>query len=111
MEPFEIMMSESQERMLAVVQAGREAEVAAIFEKWGAHARVLGRVTDDGILRVRVREQVVAEMTAQSLADAPLYHLPFEEPSYLAEKHAFNFASIAEPQNYSEVLLRLLQVA
>jgi phosphoribosylformylglycinamidine synthase len=92
MEPFEIMMSESQERMLAVVQAGREAEVAAIFEKWGAHARVLGRVTDDGILRVRVREQVVAEMTAQSLADAPLYHLPFEEPSYLAEKHAFNFA-------------------
>jgi phosphoribosylformylglycinamidine synthase len=61
MEPFEIMMSESQERMLAVVQAGREAEVAAIFEKWGAHARVLGRVTDDGILRVRVREQVVAE--------------------------------------------------
>ncbi|HEX8236490.1 MAG TPA: phosphoribosylformylglycinamidine synthase subunit PurL [Abditibacteriaceae bacterium] len=109
MEPFEIMMSESQERMLAVVQAGREAEVATIFEKWGAHARVLGRVTDDGILRVRVREQVVAEMTAQSLADAPLYHLPFEEPSYLAQKHAFNFASIAEPQNYSEVLLRLLQ--
>jgi phosphoribosylformylglycinamidine synthase len=92
-----------------VVQAGREAEVAAIFEKWGAHARVLGRVTDDGILRVRVREQVVAEMTAQSLADAPLYDLPHEEPSYLAEKHAFNFASVAEPQNYNDVLLRLLQ--
>ncbi|HEX8832781.1 MAG TPA: AIR synthase-related protein, partial [Abditibacteriaceae bacterium] len=79
MEAYEIMMSESQERMLAVVEAGREAEVAEIFQRWGAHAVVLGRVTDDGILRVRVGDQVVAEMTAQSLADAPLYDLPWEE--------------------------------
>ncbi len=109
MEPFEIMMSESQERMLAVVQAGREAEVAQIFQKWGLHAAVLGRVTDDGLLRVRVREQVVAEMPAQSLADAPLYELPAEEPKGLAEKHAFNFSAVAEPQNYHQALLRLLQ--
>ena len=108
MEAFEIMMSESQERMLAVVQAGREAEVAAIFRRWGAHARVLGRVTEDGILRVSHGGQVVAEMTASSLADAPLYHLPAEEPKYLRELHDFDFKTIAVPTNASEVLLRLL---
>jgi phosphoribosylformylglycinamidine synthase II len=109
MEPFEIMMSESQERMLAVVQAGREAEVAAIFRRWGLNAAVLGQVTADGILRVRVREQVVGEMPAQSLADAPLYNLPAEEPKYLKEKHAFDFGTIAEPADYRAVLMRLLQ--
>jgi phosphoribosylformylglycinamidine synthase len=108
MEPFEIMMSESQERMLAVVQAGREAEVAAIFEKWGAHARVLGRVTDDGILRVRVREQVVAEMTAQSLADAPLYHLPLK--SHLIWRKSTPSTSLyRRAAQLQRSLLRLLQ--
>ena len=108
MEPFEIMMSESQERMLAVVQAGREAEVAQIFEKWGTNAAVLGRVTDDGILRIRVGEKVVAEMNATSLADAPLYHLPDREPKYIAKKHAFDFARIPQPDDYARVLARLL---
>jgi phosphoribosylformylglycinamidine synthase II len=111
MEPYEIMMSESQERMLAVVEAGREQEVAAIFQRWGAHAVVLGRVTDDGILRVRVGDKVVAEMPAQSLADAPLYHLPAEEPAYLAAKQAFDFAQIPVPARgeFNNVMMRLLQ--
>lgn len=109
MEPFEIMMSESQERMLAVVQKGRETEVAEIFQKWGVHAAVLGQVTGDGILRVRVGHEVVAEMTASSLADAPLYHLPAEEPAYLAALHAFDFSAIAPPTDYHDALLRLLR--
>lgn len=110
MEPYEIMMSESQERMLAVVEAGREEEVAAIFRRWGQHAAVLGRVTDDGILRVRVGDQVVAEMTAESLADAPLYHLPAEEPVYLKVLHAFDFNAIPVPaaNEFSDILLKLL---
>ena len=109
MEPFEIMMSESQERMLAVVQAGRELEVGSIFEKWGVHARVLGTVTDDGILTIRKDGEIVAQMTAQSLADAPLYDLPFEEPAYLSSTRSFDAATIAVPDNVQEVLLRLLQ--
>ncbi len=109
MEPFEIMMSESQERMLAVVEAGREQEVAAIFIKWGVHARVLGKVTDDGILTIRKDGEVVAQMTAQSLADAPLYELPYAEPAYLSSTRSFDFSTISIPDDVQEVLLRLLQ--
>ncbi|MDQ3814140.1 MAG: phosphoribosylformylglycinamidine synthase subunit PurL [Armatimonadota bacterium] len=109
MEPFEIMMSESQERMLGVVQAGREAEVVAIFQRWGLHAVVLGKVTGDGVLRIRMNGANVAEMTASSLADAPLYQLPDEEPAYLREAQNFNLASLPEPADYHAALLRLLQ--
>jgi len=109
MEPYEIMMSESQERMLAVVTAGREAEVAAIFEKWGVHAAKLGTVTADGILTIRMNNEIVAQMTAESLADAPLYHLPATEPDYLAQLHAFDFAAIPKPADYHHALIELLQ--
>lgn len=108
MEPFEIMMSESQERMLAVVQVGREAEVAAIFQRWGVYAATIGRVTDDGVLRIRVGNQVVAEMTAESLVDSPLYHLPYEEPSYLQQTRNFDFSTLPQPTTYGAVLLELL---
>ncbi|HXH07978.1 MAG TPA: phosphoribosylformylglycinamidine synthase subunit PurL, partial [Vicinamibacterales bacterium] len=74
MTPEEIMLSESQERMLLVVRRGREAEVERIFEKWDLHAVAIGRVTDDGLLRVRNRGEVVAEVPARALADdAPRY--------------------------------------
>ena len=108
MEPYEIMMSESQERMLGVVYQGREAEVAEIFQKWGVHAVVLGKVTDDGILRIRYQGELVGEMSADSLADAPLYELPAEEPEYLADLHAFDFSAIDEPDDYEAALLNLL---
>lgn len=108
MEPYEIMMSESQERMLGVVYQGREAEVAEIFQKWGVHAVVLGKVTDDGILRIHYKGELVGEMTADSLADAPLYQLPAEEPEYLAALHKFDFSSIEEPDDYEVALLQLL---
>ena len=109
MEPFEIMMSESQERMLAVVHAGREAEVTAIFHKWGAHSARLGTVTEDGVLRIRKGGEIIAEMTAKSLADAPLYTLPQTEPEYLKTTRAYDFSSIPLPQSYNEVLMKLLQ--
>lgn len=109
MEPYEIMMSESQERMLAVVEAGREDEVTAIFEKWDILSARLGTVTDDGVLRIRKSGEIVAEMTAKSLVDAPQYKLPAVEPEYLKETRAFDVAQIPLPQNYTEVLLSLLQ--
>src|ERR687894_2381953 len=74
MTPYEIMLSESQERMLLVVKRGREAEVERIFDKWDLHAARIGEVTGDGILRVRSRGTLVAEIPNTALVDeAPVY--------------------------------------
>src|SRR5881296_380690 len=86
MTPYEIMLSESQERMLLVVKRGREAEVERIFDKWDLHAVHIGQVTADGMLRVKDRGQVVAEIPNRALTDeAPLYERPMTEPAYVAE--------------------------
>src|SRR3954468_21798449 len=84
MTPYEIMLSESQERMLLVVKRGREAEVEAIFEKWDLHASNIGDVTNDGILRVKNHGQLVAEIPNTALVDqAPVYDRPTARPRYL----------------------------
>ncbi len=86
MTPYEIMLSESQERMLLVVKRGREAEIERIFDKWDLHASHIGEVTGDGMLRVKERGIVVAEIPNRALTDeAPLYHRPMATPEYLAE--------------------------
>jgi phosphoribosylformylglycinamidine synthase subunit PurL len=86
MTPYEIMLSESQERMLLVAKQGREAEVERIFEKWDLHAVRIGHVTNDGMLRVKERGAVVAEIPNRALTDeAPVYHRPMTEPEYLAD--------------------------
>ena len=86
MTAYEIMLSESQERMLLVVKRGREAEVERIFDKWDLHASHIGEVTTDGILRVKERGKVVAEIPNRALTDeAPVYRRPMAEPDYLAD--------------------------
>jgi phosphoribosylformylglycinamidine synthase subunit PurL len=81
MTPYEIMLSESQERMLLVADKGREGEVYAVFRKWGLEASEIGVVTGDGKLRVRHHGQVVAEIPNRELADeAPLYDRPHTVP-------------------------------
>src|SRR3989454_2695273 len=86
MTPYEIMLSESQERMLLVVKRGREADVERIFEKWDLHAVQIGEVTDDGMLRVKSRGRVVAEIPNRALTDdAPLYRRAMREPDDLRE--------------------------
>jgi phosphoribosylformylglycinamidine synthase len=86
MTPYEIMLSESQERMLLVVRRGREADVERVFGKWDLHAVRIGEVTADGILRVKDRGQVVAEIPNRALTDeAPLYRRPVNPPEYLRE--------------------------
>ena len=83
MTPYEIMLSESQERMLLVADRGREAEVFAVFKKWGLDAVTIGRVTDDGKLRVKDHGVVVAEISNRALADeAPVYDRPHDVPPY-----------------------------
>src|SRR6478735_4267349 len=86
MTPYEILLSESQERMLLVVKRGREAEVERIFDKWDLHASRIGEVTTDGMLRVRENGKVVAEIPNRALTDeAPLYRRPMATPEYLAD--------------------------
>jgi len=108
MASWEVVMSESQERMLACVAAGREEEVAAIFRKWGLHAVVIGRVTDDGILRMREGDRTVAACPAQELASPPLYDLPMVEPAYIKQVQGYHLASLPEPADHGLVLLSLL---
>src|SRR5215469_14722506 len=81
MTPYEIMLSESQERMLLVAEKGREEEVFAVFRKWGLEASEIGMVTNDGKLRVRHHGAIVAEIPNRELADeAPLYDRPHTRP-------------------------------
>ena len=108
MTPYEIMLSETQERMLFVVKAGQEAAVQAIFDKWNVPLAAIGRVTDDGFLRLKHGEEVLAEVPAEALADAPVYHPASQRPDYLDETESFDLSSIAEPDDHNKALLRLL---
>ena len=109
MTPYEIMLSESQERMLLVVKKGREEEVEGIFEKWDLHAARIGQVTTDGRMRVKNQGAVVAEIPTESLTDgAPLYRRPMAEPAYLAEARQLSLASLGSPPPAPEVFHRLL---
>ncbi len=81
MTPYEIMLSESQERMLLVAEKGREEEVFRVFRKWGLDAVTIGVVTNDGMLRVKNAGAVAAEISNKALADeAPKYTRPFSKP-------------------------------
>jgi len=94
MTAYEIMLSESQERMLLVADHGREEEVFRVFKKWGLDAVTVGKVTDDGLLRVRHHGEIVAEIPNQPLADsAPLYDRPHTKPLRRAPMEAPEFNS------------------
>ncbi|MGE5561242.1 MAG: phosphoribosylformylglycinamidine synthase subunit PurL [Chloroflexota bacterium] len=109
MTPYEVMLSESQERMLVCVKQGRESEVQEIFRKWDLEATVIGHVTTDGLLRVRENGAVVAEIPARALAhDAPEYDRPQRRPDYLDDAQRFDPATVGEPSDYTAVLKQLL---
>ncbi|MCX8002058.1 MAG: phosphoribosylformylglycinamidine synthase subunit PurL [Anoxybacillus mongoliensis] len=107
MTPYEMMLSESQERMLLVVQKGREQEIIDVFAKYGLEAKAIGRVTDDHMLRLYHRGEVVAEIPVDALAkDAPVYHKPSQEPAYYREFQTMEYVPAVD--NYEETLLALL---
>src|SRR6186997_296591 len=109
MTPYEIMLSESQERMLLVVKKGREAEVERIFDKWDLHAVRIGEVTADNRMRVKDHGAVVAEIPNKALADeAPLYNRPTREPDYLREARDLDLSSLTPQGTPSRTLLTLL---
>jgi phosphoribosylformylglycinamidine synthase len=109
MTPYEIMLSESQERMLIIVQAGREDEVKRIFDKWDLPWAEIGRVTDTGRMVVRHDGRVVADIPAKKLADeAPVYQREAREPAYLEAVRAFTLAGVPDTTDPVGALKTLL---
>jgi phosphoribosylformylglycinamidine synthase len=109
MTPYEIMLSESQERMLLVVKKGREAEVERIFDKWDLHAVHIGEVTSDGRLRVKDHGKVVAEIPNRALTDeAPMYRRPMTTPAYLEKAQKLDLEALGAPPAPAQVFKRLL---
>ncbi len=97
MTPYEIMLSESQERMLIIVQDGRQEEVKRIFDKWDLPWAEIGRVTGTGRMVVRHHGQIVADIPAKKLADeAPVYQRESREPAYLKTTRAFTLAGLPD---------------
>jgi phosphoribosylformylglycinamidine synthase subunit PurL len=108
MTAYEMMLSESQERMLLVVEKGREQEIVDLFEKYDLHAVSVGRVTDDKMLRLLHKGEVVAELPVDALAEeAPVYHKPSTEPAYYGEFQAMD-NYIPEISESKETLKQLL---
>jgi len=111
MTPYEIMLSESQERMLLVASRGREQEVLDVFEKWGLDAAEIGVVTDDGLLRVKDHGEVVAELQNSFLTDdAPLYDRPYTAPARSAPLDGPAIVDV-DGEQALEALLKLLSSA
>ncbi|MBI0579625.1 phosphoribosylformylglycinamidine synthase subunit PurL [Neobacillus cucumis] len=110
MSAYEMMLSESQERMLVVAKKGKEAEVGKIFNKWGLHSAVIGRVTDDNQLRIQHKGEVVAEIPADKLAeDAPVYCKPSKVAPYYEKYSSLDpAAEFEEPKDFNSILKQLL---
>ncbi len=109
MSPYEIMLSESQERMLLVAERGREQEVLAVFKKWGLDATVVGEVKDGGLLVVKDHGAVVAQIPAHPLAEeGPVYNRPIAEPKLRKESELDWFRFAAEGTELTENFKKLL---
>ena len=111
MNAYEIMLSESQERMLIVIEKGFSEELNAIFEKWDLNCTEVGVVTDTSNLEVWSKGKVVAEIPSEELVlggGAPVYDLPTQEPEYFTSLNQFKIEDIDEPSDYNQTLLNLL---
>jgi phosphoribosylformylglycinamidine synthase len=109
MTPYEIMLSESQERMLLIVKKGREKDVERIFEKWDLHAVRIGEVTSDDRLRIRHNGTLVADVPNRALTDeAPLYQRPMKRPAWLDERREIPRGSLKPLPRPTDALFALL---
>ena len=110
MHPFEILLSESQERMLVVVEKGKENLVQSVFEKWDLNCAQIGEVTAGDSLKYFMNEELVADVPADVLVlggGAPVYTRDYKEPSYFAESKKFNINLVEEPNQLKPVMLFL----
>ena len=108
MNAYEVMLSESQERMLIIIDKNKLDKVKAIFNKWHVPLAVIGRVTDDGMVRVKEDGCLVAEVPAAALVKAPVYHRKTARPKYLSRVNKLDLAKIKQPKDCNQVILKLL---
>jgi phosphoribosylformylglycinamidine synthase len=114
MTPYETMLSESQERMLMIVEPKNVEKVQEIYEKWDLHAEIIGKVTEDGMLRVKEGDVVKAELPAKMLVlggDAPQYTRETKKPEYIDQVQNADLSDIPEPTDYNQALTTLITSA
>jgi phosphoribosylformylglycinamidine synthase II len=112
MTAYEIMLSESQERMLLVAKKGYEEKIKDIYGKWDLHAIVIGEVTESDNVRIYKDGKIMADVPAESLVlggGAPVYIRETSEPEYIKHKSSLNLNIIPEPTNYVETVLQMLR--
>ncbi|WP_288097233.1 phosphoribosylformylglycinamidine synthase subunit PurL [Hydrotalea sp.] len=113
MKAWELLLSESQERMLLVVEKGREAEVLAVFDKWDLSASNIGEVTNDGLLQFYYHGKLEAVIPAEELVlggGAPQYTREYKKPAYLDKIQSFDIAAISDITNLKSVVTELIQI-
>ncbi|GAG41163.1 unnamed protein product, partial [marine sediment metagenome] len=110
MTPYEVMIAESQERMLIIVKKGQEEDVKGLFDRWELRSTIIGTVTDDGLARIREGEREVACLPVGLLTEAPQYSREGVPPAELAELQTFAFDSLPDVADPAAALLRLLSV-
>ncbi len=110
MTPYEVMLSESQERMLLIVKKGYQDEVKALFDRWEIASAVIGQVTGDGIAIVREGEEITAEVPVSLLSNPPLYRPRARRPSWLGKAQSLDLRDVSDvkPRQCKSVLLQLL---
>ncbi|MEW5805789.1 MAG: phosphoribosylformylglycinamidine synthase subunit PurL [Acidobacteriota bacterium] len=107
--PYEIMLSESQERMLLVARKGKEDNVLEIFRKWDLDAEIVGEVTSDGMVTVMHEGKRVVSLPAKPLAEeSPVYNRPMKKPAYLVEVKKFNLSKIPVPDDLNETMREII---
>jgi phosphoribosylformylglycinamidine synthase subunit PurL len=113
MKAWEMLLSESQERMLVVIKKGSEKELTAIFDKWDIHCQQIGTVTDDKRLKFYLNNELEADVPAGSLVlggGAPIYQREIAEPNYFAEINKFDIEKIAQPKDYKSLAEKIISL-
>ena len=113
MKAWELLLSESQERMLMVVEKGKEAQVLAVFEKWDLSCSNIGEVTDDGLLNFYMHGELEASLPAYELVlggGAPQYTREYKEPAYLSRVNAFDINTVADTTDLKSTVQELIQI-
>ncbi len=110
MTPYEVMLAESQERMLVIVRRGCEDKVKALFDRWGLHSNIIGQVTGNKLAVIKEGEKVVAEVPVALLVSPPMYQRRSKKPKWLEELQSLDVNAIPDlkPRQCNSTLLRLL---
>lgn len=111
MTPYEILLSESQERMLCCVKPGKEAEVTEVFDKWGLDSDIIGEVTDDGLFTVRLNGEIVSQVPSEHLVlggGAPVYKRETRRPAYMDELAQLDLSELPLDRDWNESLIQML---